>query len=78
MMKKTQSGLLICSLIILATLMSSASILATSPDDPKGCHLSPNNQGCKLNRPIDFEKKAKQHKSFPQKGYYSLNFYKYQ
>ena len=57
--------------------MSCASILGTSPDDPKGCHLSPNNQGCQLNRPIDFAREANQHKLAPAKGYYSLNFYKY-
>ena len=57
--------------------MSCASILATSPDDPKGCNLSPNNQGCQLNRPRDFKREANQHKLAPPKGYYSLNFYKY-
>lgn len=76
-MKKTQDCLLISLIIVSATLMSCASILATSPDDPKGCNLSSNNQGCKLNRPIDFEREAQKHKFALQKGYHSLNFYKY-
>lgn len=77
-LKKNPDCLLILSLTILATLIGSASILATSLDAPHGCSLSPNNKGCKLNRPVDAEREAKKHKFIPQNGYRSLNFYKYQ
>ncbi|MDJ0574862.1 MAG: hypothetical protein QNJ65_06800 [Xenococcaceae cyanobacterium MO_234.B1] len=76
-MKNFPDYLFILLMAFPAIIISSTTIMASSLDDPNGCTVSPDNQGCKLNRPIDFERQAKKHNSVPQKGYYSLKFYKY-
>ncbi len=77
-MKKITDYLFILLITIPAIVISFASIMAASIDDPNGCSLSPDNKGCKLNRPIDFERQAaNKRNSIPPNGYHSLKFYKY-
>ena len=76
-MKNFPNCLFILLIAFPAIIISYASIMASSLDDPNGCTVSPDNQGCKLNRPIDFERQAKKHNYLSQKSYYSLKFYKY-
>ena len=70
-MKKVTDYLFILLITIPAIVISFASIMASSIEDPNGCTVSPDNQGCKLNRPIDLEREAKKNNSVPQNGYYS-------
>ena len=76
-MKKFPDYLFILLIAFPAIIISCASIMASSLDDPNGCTVSPDNQGCKLNRPIDFEREAKKNNFVKQNSYYSLKFYKY-
>ena len=46
------------------SLVGSISILAKVQDDPHNCQLSPDNQGCSLNRPTDVTAKANKNTSF--------------
>ena len=46
------------------SLVSGISILAKAQNDPYNCQLSPDNQGCSLNRPIDIKTKSNQNSSF--------------
>ncbi|MDJ0680920.1 MAG: hypothetical protein QNJ18_13760 [Xenococcaceae cyanobacterium MO_167.B52] len=66
-MKKNKFSdyLLILLIKIPAIIMGYVSVVASSVDDPNGCTLSPDNQGCKLNRPIDFERKANKRNYIP-------------
>lgn len=52
-MKKLTDILIFASIISSIGIFSSASILASSKSDPHGCHLSPNNYQCELNRPTE-------------------------
>lgn len=45
--------LIFLSLFGSASLVGSIGILANQQNDTHNCQLSPNNQGCSLNRPVD-------------------------
>ena len=57
---------LVCGLFVLGSvsLVGSVSILAKIQTDPHNCQLSPDNQGCSLNRPIEVRAKENKHTSF--------------
>ena len=46
------------------SVVSSVSILANKQNDPHNCQLSPNNQGCSLNRPVDIASTKNKNTSF--------------